>query len=297
MLRRLGRSLSSTLNASRLVRAGKNLRTAVIDRRFRRRDAAAGRRLAAELARRGTRHVAFSIAFNSPWVIELLTAAWQAHTVGLDLVVLDNSSDADARARHAAICERAGVPWLPLPPNPEWSPNRSHGIAMNWAWFNVVHQADLEIAGFIDHDCFPTAPLDIPALMLDRAVHGLYGNSTAHPDAWNLWAGYCFVRPAATVGRTIDFKHRIEYRLDTGGGNWHGFYRHLPPTSVGKAEHEWIDVAIGGGLPAVTLLRLDGSFIHLEGASYAEHYRDPARRERLVAVLRDRYLGGGPSGA
>jgi hypothetical protein len=297
MLRRLGRSLSRALNANGIVRAGKNLRNGAIDRRFRRRDAAAGRHLAAELSRRGTRHVAFSIAFNSPWVIDLLTAAWHAHPVGLDLVVLDNSSDADARARHAAICDRAGVPWLPLPPNPEWSPNRSHGIAMNWAWFNVVRHADLEIAGFVDHDCFPTAAFDVPTRMLDRAVHGLHGNSTAHPDAWNLWAGYCFIRPAATAGWTIDFKHRIEYRLDTGGGNWHGFYRHLPPATVGKAEHEWIDVAIGGGLPAVKLLRLDGSFIHLDGASYAEHYRDPERRERLVAVLRDRYLGGSPSGA
>jgi len=39
-----------------------------------------------------------------------------------------------------------------------------------------------------------------------------------------MWAGSRFLRPSATVGRTIDFKHRPEFCLDTGGGNWPGLY-------------------------------------------------------------------------
>lgn len=286
MLRGLGRVIGGALDGNGLVRAGKNARNAVVDRWFRRRGADAGRRLAADLARRGTRRVAFTIAFNAPWVLDLLTAAWRAHPVGFDLVVLDNSSDAAARARHAEICRREDLPWLGLPPNPEWHPNRSHGIAMNWAWFNVVRHVPLEIAGFVDHDCFPTVAFDLAERLRGRDVYGLHFASPTHPQAWHLWAGYCFFRPGAAVGRTVDFKHRIEYRLDTGGGNWPGFYRHLPPAAVGRAAHDEFTLAVEPDAPEVRLLRLDGSFVHLGGASYVEHYGDPVCRERLVAALR-----------
>jgi hypothetical protein len=64
------------------------------------------------------------------------------------------------------------VPWLGLPANPEWSPNRSHGITLNWIWHNVVRQLRPEIVGFVDHECFPIRPLDLPARFGDGDFRG-----------------------------------------------------------------------------------------------------------------------------
>lgn len=284
--------LHNLVRANPVVRAVKNARNGAVDHWFRRRDADAGRRLAEQLTHQGVRHVAFAIAFNSPWVIDLLTTAWRVHPVGFDLVVLDNSSDPAARAQHAEICQRRGIPWLGLPRNPEWNPNRSHGISMNWAWYNIVRQASFEIAGFIDHDCLPTTSFDLPKRMQGRSVYGFYRASTSHPQAWNMWAGYCFLRPQATAGRVIDFKHRIEFLLDTGGGNWPAFYRHLAPEAIGKADFDRIELPLGDDLPQISFQRFEGCFIHIGGVSYLDCHKNPNFRKRLISVLQTRYLAG-----
>lgn len=275
------------------VRWAKNLRNAAIDRSFRLRAAARGNSLAAALVGRGVRHVAFSVAFDAPWTVELLTDAWRRNPVGMELVIIDNSRNAAARREHAEICRDRGVPWLPLPTNPEWSPNRSHGIAINWIWFNVVRRASFDLVGFVDHDCLPIRRCDVPSLVGGRSVHGLRGVSKTHPPAWNIWGGYCFIRPDATIGRTIDFKHRIELGLDTGGGNWPGFYSRLDPWEVGEATHEKLLVDLGDGDPPEACDLLDGVFLHLGGASYRDRLREPAVRARLVAAIRGLFPGRG----
>ena len=287
-LRRIGRSISGGLDRNPVVRAAKNLRNAVVDHGFRRCAAAEGRRFAAELSARGVRHAGVAIAYNSPWVVDLLTQAWARHQPGLPLVVVDNSSKTTARADHAALCRSRDVPYLPLPRNPERHPNRSHGIALNWTWFNVVRHASLDFVGFVDHDCIPVAPCNLAARMRDRDVYGMYGESITYPGAWNLWAGYCFLRPAAA--RAVDFKHRIEYGLDTGGGNWRGFYRGLDPGRVGRAAFRWVRPDLGTGGTGAPCLLLDDAFLHLEGASYREAFGDAALRRELAEALLDRPL-------
>lgn len=289
-LRRLGRSLNLSIHGHRAVRSAKNVRNEIVDRAFRIRGADAGVTLAKALIAREVRNVAFTIAYNNPWVIDLLTSGWRHHPNGMQLVVVDNSNDRSARASHDAICRQRGIAYLGLPRNLEWSPNRSHGIALNWVWFNVVRHATFEIVGFVDHDCIPIATIDIPARMADLSVYGLKGTSRTWPSAWNLWAGYCFLRPRAATGRTIDFKPRIEHGLDTGGGNWNGFYRQLDPTLIGDAKHAYVSIDIGDGSPAESYLLIDDSFLHLDGASYRKQLRDPVIRERLDAAIRDRYF-------
>ena len=158
-----------------------------------------------------------TVAFNTPWVIDILTAAWERYATGMTLVVADNSSDQAAREAIVQICRSRGVPYLPLPRNPEWSPNRSHGIAVNWTYYNLVRRIRPKIFGYIDHDCFPIAPIDIPARMAGKTVYGHKWASTKFPGAWNMWAGLCFFRYSAVEDIELDFKHRIEFGLDTGG--------------------------------------------------------------------------------
>lgn len=284
-VRRAARSVGLAINGNPAVRSVKNLRNRIIDRGFRRSGRAEGAAFVERLKAAGIRDAAFAIAFNCPWAIDLLTRSWAVHQPLVPLVVVDNSSDASARAAHAETCDHRGVRYLPLPPNPEWSPNRSHGIALNWVWFNVVRPAGLDLAGFIDHDLIPLAPLDLRHVTRGRAAYGLRGESLTHPQAWNLWAGYCFVRPSASEGFEVDFKHRIEHGLDTGGGNWRGFYRWLGDESVGAATHRWERLDLGNGSPSEKLLLLDGAFLHLDGASYRSALRDESSRRRLVEAV------------
>lgn len=286
--RGLARSIGRTLNGTVAVRAAKNLRNAIVDHGFRRCGREAGRQLAAALADRGCRDTVFTIAFNSPWVIDLLTRAWARHQPDIPLVVVDNSSDRAARSSHAELCRRRGVPWLPLPWNPEWNPNRSHGIALNWVWFNVIRHADLEFTGFVDHDCIPIAACDLRRRMQGHDAHGLRHDSATLPGAWSLWPGYCFLRPGAAGGHLVDFKHRIEDGLDTGGGNWRGWYRHLDPGRVTAATCAWVRPDFGAGEPAAACPLLDGAFLHLEGASYRGTFRDPELRRQFAEALVER---------
>ncbi len=284
-VQRITRAASRAFHGNRVLRSAKNLRNGLIDRTFRRAAAAEGWRIADQLSHDGVREAAFTIAFNTPWAIDLLTRQWSRNHPDLRLVVIDNSSDRSARVAHEGLCRQRGVRYLPLPRNPEWSPNRSHGIALNWVWFNVVRHARLDVAGFIDHDCIPVASLDLRSRLAGRAAYGLRGASLTHPQAWNLWAGYCFFRPAAAEGLAVDFKHRIELGLDTGGGNWTGFYRHLDPAAVGEAGHRIVQIELGDGRPPYAMLLLDEAFLHLDGASYREAFRDASIRRRIMESI------------
>ena len=76
--RSLGRSILRSLDGGP-VRAAKNLRNELVDRWFRSRHPDDGRRLAGELSARGVRHAVFTVAFNGPWVLDLLTSGWGRH--------------------------------------------------------------------------------------------------------------------------------------------------------------------------------------------------------------------------
>ena len=86
----------------------------------------------------------------------------------------------------------------------------------------------------------------------------------------------------------MDFKHRIEFELDTGGGNWDALYRHLSPEEIGSAPVGRIEWEIGDG--SVEFLFLDDAFVHLGGASYRKRYDKSALRSLLAAHIWSRHL-------
>jgi hypothetical protein len=252
--------------AKRAEWALKRARNDVVDRWFSMQAAGHGRGLATILRRENVRLPCFAVAFNTPWAIELLCASWRLHGTGFDLLVMDNSTRATARQAHASICDKYSVRYFALPYNPEWSPNRSHGIAMNWIWRNICRWLEPDLVGWIDHDCFPTCPIDLPRLIGDRVAYGSFRASPTTAGAFYLWAGYCFFRHSAAASRTIDFKPRIDLGLDTGGGNWPNFLRHLPDDQLGRALRDRTVIACDG----MTLERttFDQCFLHVGGASY-----------------------------
>jgi hypothetical protein len=75
--------------------------------------------------------VAFTIAYNTPWVINLLTRSVRDRLVFDAFIVLDNSNQPDAPAEIEQVCRGRGVSYLGLPSNPSRGGSGSHGNALN----------------------------------------------------------------------------------------------------------------------------------------------------------------------
>jgi hypothetical protein len=281
------RRLIDALNHNPIIRRAKNWRNGLLDRRFRSRGHAEGKKLVDTLLSRDTNGLCFTIAFNTPWVMEILIAAWRRYPTGLKLVVVDNSSDRRRRAQIELICQTHAVSYIGLPRNPEWSPNRSHGIAMNWVFYNLVRELRPGIFGFIDHDCFPFIPFNIAKRMDGASVYGPKVPSQTLSGAWNLWAGFCFFRFSQIENVALDFKHRVELGLDTGGGNWPVLYRKLNAKSIAVATTGECPHGLGD-LPRV----IDGAFLHVGQASYRKDFDKLTGRKDISDRVWDSYLGG-----
>ncbi|UCI24968.1 hypothetical protein [Mesorhizobium sp. B2-8-5] len=294
------------LSRSQAVIQAKMLRNRLVYKIFESRGRASGHLLAKQLLDASVSRVCITIAFNTPWVIDALTKAWEIQPPGMTLVVVDNSTKPEAREAIARICRIRGVPYLALPMRIEKHLSRSHGSAITWAFNNIVRHLKPELFGFIDHDCFPVAPFDIPSKLEDKAAYGkkfLPGENHIYKPKpgdrhWNLWAGFCFYRFSAVAGHQLNFEPRLNLGLDTGGANWALFYSELdadkdvavalvresPMTMAGVVgHHEFID----------------GAFFHLAGVSYPErpgyHHRTVEHREMLRDYVWNTYLGG-PAG-
>lgn len=202
----------------------KTTRYRVVDALYRRRSAAFGntREL---ISRIHKRRLVVTIAFADPLALGWQIALVRHYVPNVLHVVVDNSaSDSEAEmVRLVAVGQ--GIPYLRCPRNP-WVGNasRSHGIALNWVWHNLVRPGRPEAFGFIDDDLFPTAVDDPFAPLAEQSVYGLIRTVRAR---WFLWAGFCFFRYDAVHDKRLDFGQDWFIGLDTGGGNWTPIYSQL----------------------------------------------------------------------
>jgi hypothetical protein len=216
----------------------KTARYRIIDRRYRRRPAAAGDAAAVARSIAG-RQALFSVAYRDPQAIE-----WQALLVrhfvpGALYVVVDNSPHDDAAAIERVAAEH-GVPYLRTPANPWDKSSRSHGIALNWTWHNVIRPGAPDAFGLLDHDLFPTAPDDPFAPLQRQPVYG-YVRFTEPPSGrWFLWAGFTMMKFAAVRDVPLDFGQNWFLGLDTGGGNWDPLYSRLDLERLEQAPSRFV---------------------------------------------------------
>jgi hypothetical protein len=136
------------------------------------------------------RRVLVSIAYDDPEVIDMQASAVARFVPGAFYVIADNSSD-DALARDiAAVAVRHAVPYVRLPRLASSKDgSRSHGLALDWTWRNVIRPSQPEAFGFLDDDLFPTGPDDPFAMLGQQPVFGLIRTAG---ERWFLWAGFCF---------------------------------------------------------------------------------------------------------
>jgi len=147
------RLFSKFLNQNKLTRYLKNKRNDVVNQYFLRQKSIQQYESVAQL--KNLDFVVFCIAFNKPDCIKIMIDCWKRNARHTTLVIIDNSSYADARNEIKELCSTNGFLYLSLPKNPEWHPNRSHALAMNWIFYNIVKKCNPKQFGYLDHDCFP----------------------------------------------------------------------------------------------------------------------------------------------
>lgn len=214
------------------------------------------------------------VAFNLPWSINLMIRACRVHLPEWQIIIFDNSSNPQARLRIQNTCSSENVPYLSLPRNPEWSPNRSHAIALNWIYYNVIRPCHPENFGFLDHDCFPFTRNGILDHISNQAVYGFHRPSSVSPGAWNLWAGYMFFNFRLISRYRLDFNHDQARNLDTGGRNWVKLYRYLNEVPLVQAYNGERKVCSLNGSQVYRVQCIDYAFLHIGGASYRDHGED-----------------------
>lgn len=227
----------------------KTLRYRSVDRRYSRRAPRAGD-LAALRNRIQGKKLLVTVAFSDPQVID-----WQARLVrryvpGALYLIADNSPDDASAAAIAGFAAQFGLPYLRLPENPWPSGSRSHGIALNWLWRNLIRPGEPECFGFLDDDLFPTGPDDPFAALAGQDWYGVVRPGGA---CWFLWAGFCFYRFDGVRHKPLDFGQDWFNGLDTGGGNWRPLYRFTERTAVREAATEFVPFK-----PGITVV--DGPF-------------------------------------
>ncbi|WP_217577131.1 hypothetical protein [Mesorhizobium sp. GbtcB19] len=273
------------------------LRHEILYRQFLASAASKGRAFARGLGET-ERNYCFTIAFNTPWIIDVLTKAWQVFPTGTRLVVIDNSSKQDARASIEAICARRGVAYFGLPRNFEANPSRSHGVSQTWAFHNIVKHLKPDMFGFIDHDCFPIGPIDIAKRVGRKIGYGaplharssyLYKAAEDEPG-WYYWAGLCFYNFAAVEHAKLDFRNRLDIGMDTGGGNWPVLYSKHPVGEFEMARKNRLTVNVGGTIADYELY--DEVLFHVGGASYRSGAKSPDYRRLLSDHIWNTYLDG-----
>ena len=238
--------------------------------------------------------IVVTIAYNTPWTISLLVDCWQKYCVGTILLVVDNSSKGLASQEIRKICSNQDILYLRLPHNREWHPSRSHGLALNWIWKNILSRlTNLTSIGFIDHDCYPIRAWN-PHSQPYKVAYGLKSPGwIRNQPTWSLWAGYMFFRSCKNQKVTdldMDFTPNPLDGLDTGGMNWRTLYRKLNSKEYGYSKIEKIrlcDLLNNPDLETTIEAELiDSTFLHLGGAAYKAAWNDIGST-RIESFLRD----------
>lgn len=187
--------------------------------------------------------VAFTVAFNMPDAIALLSDAMGRFVPGARLVVCDNSTDAAARNAIARVCAGSDLAYLALPPSPyrgARNGSRSHAVALNWILANIVRPASPGVFAFIDHDLVPLGPDDLAGRVAGQPCYGMVrrgsGEAAAEKPPWYLWPGYSVFDFARVAALPLDFGTDTPLTLDTGGQNWSVLYRGLDLASLRMAR-------------------------------------------------------------
>jgi hypothetical protein len=272
-----------------LIHGLKTAKYRLATKRYVRRPASVGDLSALARSMAGKR-VLVTIAFGDDELIDWQVQLVRHYVPSAKHVIADNSRDDGAAARIAAICTAFEAPYIRLPPNPWHQPSRSHGIALNWLWCNLIRPGEPVAFGFLDHDVFPTAREDPFEPLSSQDWFGVI--RTVGPR-WFLWAGFCIFRFDRVRDAPLDFEQDWFYGLDTGGGNWRALYQHVERAALKEAHCEFEPYKPGVRL-ADGALQWVGPWLHEVGQMVRPELR--AERRQIVRNILTPHLAAAQDG-
>ncbi len=212
--------------------------------------------------------VAFTVAFNVPSAISLLSDAMARFLPDVPLVVCDNSDDPSAPPKIREFCARAGRIYIRLPRAPliKRFSSRSHATALNWILRNLILPAGVRRFATLDHDLVPLAPDD---MLGHLATQGCYGYVQRHgrSRAWYLWPGYSLFDLDQIPVSKINFGTDRMLGLDTGGRMWTTLYRHFDETEFVPAP---VRTGFVPGYENVRAHQIFDTWFHVGQVSYRD---------------------------
>ena len=271
----IGVKLINQTIARRIYHLIKTVRNQIIKKAYLAKKAAKADQFIRELSKIGDDRLFLTIAYNTPSTIKLLLEYWNKNCPGLPIAVIDNSSNPEQAKTIRNICTSRKINYLKLPENTSNHMCRSHSLAINWSWQNVVCRLKmLKTVGYIDHDCIPIRQWDL-STKPDVFAYGVKNPGYINNQkTWNLWPGFMiFDLSKCPISKNkMDFTVNPLDTLDTGGMNWRLLYRYLGPEEYCFAPAKRIRLDFQSEKQsepqAIESEVIEDSFLHLNGLTH-----------------------------
>ena len=220
-------------------------------------------------------NIVISIAYNCVETITLLIDTAQKNINNSLLIIADNSSSSASREAIKELCKQHGVPYIGLPSNKTKHANRSHSLAIQWCYVNIIALIKPEIFTFLDHDLFPKKAYDFKKQIKDQPFYGTFWNSN-FSSAWQLWAGFCTFRYAVISKYKLNFLYDFANGLDTGGRNYSNLYQYFDKETLNFSSNDKVCFLPDTQQPEnkITLQIIDDCWVHMGGAGHRAGYEE-----------------------
>jgi hypothetical protein len=220
------------------------------------------------------KNIAVIIAFEQPWALNFLLEQAKINLASTHIIVFDNSMNVQKRMLINDVCKKNDVHYISLPSNPTKHVNRSHGLAMSWAYHNVIKKLEPNIFTFLDHDLIPLTKVNVEEKLEHQPIYGLLNKG--NNDYWSLWAGFCTFKYSFVKERNLNFLYDFSRGLDTGGRNWESIYKNLSFTDICFANRAFQILAAPHTSDYREVEILDQSWVHMSGISYNNNFESKA---------------------
>jgi hypothetical protein len=220
------------------------------------------------------KNIAAIIAFEQPWALNFLLEQAKLNLINTHIIVFDNSKNVQKRQSINDVCKKNGAHYISLPPNTTKHVNRSHGLAMSWAYHNVIKELKPNTFTFLDHDLIPLNKINLEEKVERQPIYGLLNKG--NNDYWSLWAGFCTFKYSHVKESNLNFLYDFSRGLDTGGRNWDRIYKNLSFAEISFANRAYQKLAAPLNPEYRDVEILDQSWVHMSGISYNNNFESKA---------------------
>ncbi len=220
------------------------------------------------------KNIAVVIAFEQPWALNFLLEQASINLANTHIIVFDNSKNIQKRESIKDVCEKNSAHYISLPLNTTKHVNRSHGLAMSWAYHNVIKELKPNIFTFLDHDLIPLNKVNLEVKLEHQEIYGLLNKG--HNNYWSLWAGFCTFKYSFVKEIRLNFLYDFSRGLDTGGRNWSCIYKNLSFDRISFADRTYQKIATLPNQEHRDVEILDQTWVHMSGISYNNNFESKA---------------------